>query len=465
MNSGPVLCMHQFYKSVNFTGTDDMARDVNPASKWRQHISPPSHVNRTSHSPVRTRHDPSPSSKGDNSYHPTPTPRKHVDHGVSVLPVSKFGQKTADVALTSQDTAPNRVSRVRDQFEQNPHRKTSDGNVRPPLKTKSKSPSPSPSRVPERRSPVPLRKHEDKSSHEENVYSMIWEKNSGKPSLDVPDSGEIERPVSVFERSKMFENVNSDNKSDLLVSPSPSKPVKPPPPVRQRSISGDSDIKTNSHGKPLPPRPPMRQRSLTEKANANDTNSELIENLVSAPKVTSKPPPPVKPPRTGAHDDYVKVKLENDTKDARVKLHETQNENFDTQTEDTNNMQRVLPKIPVTQKKRPTRPPPPRKKKPRPFSIATETATDFRSSDGSDSDEINKSKDDNLFYEMIPVEAFRKQDRKEPLKHWDLPRASHPEPIRRSLSAECIQKAVDDKGMFDVSFSVLSRLLEKQCGN
>lgn len=78
---------------------------------------------------------------------------------------------------------------------------------------------------------------------------------------------------------------------------------------------------------------------------------------------------------------------------------------------------------------------------------------------------MSKSKEDNPFYEMIPAEVFQKQDHKEPLKHWDLPRASHPEPIRRSLSAECIQKAVDDKGLFHVSFSVLSCLLENLLGD
>ncbi|XP_045177331.2 uncharacterized protein LOC123537576 isoform X4 [Mercenaria mercenaria] len=443
----------------------DMAQNETPSNRRRQHISPPRHVNRDSHSPIRTHRNVSPSASTENSYHPKPTPRKHIEHGLANLPVKQFGQIASGVALTPpEENTSNRVSRVRDQFEQNPYRKTSDGNIKVPLKPKNKSPSPArkfsntPSTVSEKKSPVPIRKHsKDDGNREDHVYSKIWEKNSGKTDLDVPNSEETQRPVSVFERSKMFEGAGSNSKPHPPVAPPQSKPSKPPPPFRQRSFSGENsdNVKTNSHGKPTPPRPPVRQRSLVEKTNESDTKNESNEHPPTAQKAVSKPPP-VKPKRTGAHDDYIKVKLENEAAESKIKLQETQNDNGDnvpvTQTKDksVDFSQRELPKIPVlNKKKKPTRPPPPRSK-PRPFSIATESM-DFRSSEGSDSDEMSKSKndsdkDDNPFYEMIPAQVFQNRDKNEPLKHWDLPRASHPEPIRRSLSAECIPKAVDDQG-------------------
>lgn len=433
-----------------------MAKDEPLASRWRQHISPPGN-----RSPVRAPHKIVSPSRPDGAYFPTPTPRKHSEPvlGLSVLPVTKLGQIASGIALSEPDTTPNRVSRVKGQFEP-PYRKTSDGNIKIPLKPKNKCPSPSrnrghsPDPNPEKRSPIPIRKQRDTdASRDEHVYSRIWDKRSGNTSLGVPDSG-TDRPVSVVQISKMFENVGT-NSVMPPAAPSPSKPQKPLPPFRQRSLSDDheSNMKTNSQGKSIPPRPPVRQRSLVEKTD--DGRNSAGEDAPSIHNEAAKPDPPAKPRRTGAHDNYVKVKLENEAAESRIKLQEVQNENCDsvsvTQNKDTNvhNSERELPKIPVFPKKnKPTRPPPPNQK-PRPFSIATDSL-DFRSNDDSDSDDMSKSKDDDPFYEMIPADIFQKRGLKEGFKHWDLPRASHPEPIRRSLSAEClhVQKAVDDRGLF-----------------
>ncbi|XP_060565637.1 uncharacterized protein LOC132724716 isoform X2 [Ruditapes philippinarum] len=448
------------------TDTVDMEQNESSSSRWRQHISPTQHGDRASRSPIRAQRHVSPSNPESGSYHPKPTPRKHIDHhGISGIQVKQFGQIATSVALSPPEDDTYSVSKVRDQFEQNPPRKFSEGNIKVPLKPKIKSPSParkfgnSPSRVPEKKSPVAIRKHSpEKNLRDDHVYSKIWEKKSGTPDLDVPNTEETHRPVSVFERSKMFEGVGSTNNNASLAQGtlSPSKPVKPPPPLRERSFSGGNsdNAKLNSQGKPLPPRPPVRQKSVNEKSKEKHLIKESNENPSIVHSPVSQPPPPVKPKRTGAHDDYMKVKLENQASEGRIKIEETQNENCDnasvTQTKNVkvDFSKRELPEVPVlNKKKKPTRPPPPRSK-PRPFSIATDSV-DFRSSEGSDSDEMsdhNNDKDDNPFYEMIPAQAFLNKHKNEQLKHWDLPRISHPEPIRRSLSAECIQKAVDEKG-------------------
>lgn len=418
-----------------------MAKDEPLASRWRQHISPPSN-----RSPVREpRQTVSPSRPDDGAYFPTPTPRKHTEPVLGLLPVNKLCQIASGIALSDPDTTPNRVSRVIGQFEP-VYRKTSDGNIKIPLKPKNKCPSPSTNPDhssapnPEKRSPVPIRRHRDTDdSRDEHVYSRIWEQRSANTGLGVPDS-DTDRPISVVQRSKMFGNV-CINSATPHATASP-KPQKPPPPFRQRSLSDDheSDMKIKSQGKPLPPRPPIRQRSLVEKTS--DRRNSANEDALNVHNGAAKPVPPTKPRRTGAHDDYVKVKLENEAAEG-IKLQDVQNDSV-TQTKDTkvHNRDRELPKLPVFPKKnKPTRPPPPNKK-PRPFSIAIDSV-DFRSNDGSDSDDMSKSKDDNPFYERISAQLFQKEG----YKHWDLPRVSHPEPIRRSLSAECLSKAVDDKGL------------------
>ncbi|WAR03377.1 DEN2B-like protein, partial [Mya arenaria] len=275
------------------------------------------------------------------------------------------------------------------------------------LKPRNPSPrkqSPSPVReASPRRSPLLVRRQKEfEEVRDENTYSCIW-KHDEKPTP--PSQQDKPRPATVFEKSKLFENLSH---SSSPPAKSQSKPEKPPPPARQRSISDATGSEINSAGKTRPPRPPFRQRSfidrIVNKANESESKKEPLSNPVKKP-----PGPPSKPPRTGAHDDYVRVKLEKETVENRVNLECEQNDSI----------------------------------------------SDFSplaSDSSSDSDELARSldNDDNPFYESLPTleEVQDANVSLDSVKHWDLPRMLHPEPktMRRSRSAECIQKAVDDEG-------------------
>ncbi|KAL4225265.1 suppression of tumorigenicity 5 [Mactra antiquata] len=433
----------------------DMSDNKN--TRWRTHISPPSHVSNEHHSPARApRKNVSPIRQTDNPTGPKPTPRKNLlpGRGLVDLPVKQFGNIAGSVALTDTESDPSttRVACVKDRFESNANNTPAVEKIKIPLKPKTRSPSPGKrletSGTPasnNKKSPILVRRNVDTNTdHDRHVYSKIWDKHSGVLKLDVKDNETDVRPVSVFERSKMFENVNDNQHS----TQSSSKPVKPPPPTRQRSLSGgqSSQIQKEGQVKPERPKPPSRQRSLIDKTTSSNevttTGSNNNGNKIKVPIQGSKPAPPLKPPRTGAHDDYIKVKLEKEAAEGVVKLEENsdnyKSKNNDSKTVDFTN--RELPDIPVIAKKKPIRPPPPR---PRPFSIATDSIMDYMSSEGSDSDDLSRSREESPFYEKIPA---HNRSLKDHLQHWDLPRAVHPEPIRRSLSAECIHKAVDDAG-------------------
>lgn len=473
--------------------------------KWRQDVPEPSHI-RQGHSPIRTaqiQENPPP----QYSNYPVPSPRKmpvansvpfvpvntcpvHGDMYVSRIPMQKLGNIATGVAISNQGevgSKASQVSKVIGKFE------SSEDTPKPLIprshSLRSKSPSPSRSHLSTspKRSPVPVRRpHFHVQEHDEDhVYSQVWKAGSSESDSAVVNT----RPVSVFERSKLFENSK----------PSSVTPVRPQAPVRQRSVNDDTP-KTNSSNEvnvatktdnevipntantpKIPLRPPVRQKSVNERSrqpsgsekveNTNDLrltlNQEIQAAVLQSPSKVP-PPPPSKPPRTGAHDDYMKIKLEKDGDEKKVRIHE------DTNTEEiskTNNAIEVsegfkdklkmfsaeFDRIRMVEdadslKGRPMRPPPPRwkrKTKPRPFSIATDSISDFIGSEDSDYEEQSEGLhaiQDNSFYEQVPAENVAPDS--EDFKHWDLPRSVHQEPVplRRSLSAECVQKAVDDEG-------------------
>ncbi|XP_052799651.1 DENN domain-containing protein 2B-like isoform X2 [Mya arenaria] len=436
--SGSCDLLQEETKSSNVDDNQGMA---SPIRRWREPLKPPV----TKHTEVTP----------GSGLLPTPSPRNSIKKGHAALTSENSSNLTPDISSTSDTTTAGQVSKVKDRFEQ--HLVVGAGNkdgerISAKVHLKPRNPSPrkqSPSPVREaspRRSPLLVRRQKEfEEVRDENTYSCIW-KHDEKPTP--PSQQDKPRPATVFEKSKLFENLSH---SSSPPAKSQSKPEKPPPPARQRSISDATGSEINSAGKTRPPRPPFRQRSfidrIVNKANESESKKEPLSNPVKKP-----PGPPSKPPRTGAHDDYVRVKLEKETVENRVNLECEQNGNKaqESQTNITEEKTREFLK-----KLKPLRPPPPRKKVPRPFSIATDSISDFSplaSDSSSDSDELARSldNDDNPFYESLPTleEVQDANVSLDSVKHWDLPRMLHPEPktMRRSRSAECIQKAVDDEG-------------------
>lgn len=392
---------------------------------------------------------------------PMPSPRKTMENKetakadkkdcVSKLPLQKFGEIASGVVMGD---LPSQVNNVIGHLESNKTVNKTEPNQDNPVKIplrpqniapRSKTPSParSQSSASPKRSPVPPKRPQPQTQtqDENNGYSCLW--NAGSSANGT--SNHISRTPSVLERSKIFENTT------------PGAPARPQPPVRQRSQNDDSSANEapNTQKKGLPPRPPVRQRSQSggEKENRLETSNT---NTTEQTQNKQPPPPPSKPPRTGAHDDYMKVKLEKETSEKnRVTFEESEHDNNQTQSLGIKERLAMFDSNPTKkskdlQKLRPKRPPPPfLKKKPRPFSIASDSFNDFRGSEDSDLDNHSDLKpiDDNPFYETVPSEKDVLSEIND-LKHWDLPRSSHPEPfpLRRSLSAECVQKAVDDEG-------------------
>ena len=419
---------------------------------------------------------------------PKPMPRPSVEHktdqnspGLTGLPVGKLGPVAGVVAMSGDAESSNRVSRLIGQLEhKTPSIDHSDENS--PHQTKEKMHNQS----------TGDSKSETLETHE---YERPWADWTPKwDHLPVPDKNNDARPVSVLDRLKMFDNISQSSQS-----PSPGKPAKPPPPVkkvtRQRSNEGDGQScteATEGQGqqkatptKVRPSRPPVRQRSLVEKtkdakkedANKHDTNEPLgdktnkqdtnqtyaASSAIHSSNIVTKKPlmPPSKPPRTGAHDDYVKVKKEKATEIERQK--DTENKVLKPQQDEAivDGDFVVIPKGKPdiksdraksakghSQRKlqKPQRPPPPRWRQ-RPFSIATDQDIGSLESNekyNSDSDEHEST--DHSFYESLEETPVSRDHLQDPIKHWDLPRWSHPEPIRRSLSDDCIPKAVDDAG-------------------
>ena len=423
---------------------------------------------------------------------PKPMPRPSVERksdnespGLACLPVGKLGQVAGIVAMSGDTDSSNRVSRLIGQLEHKvPSVDKDDGDSQPQTKEKLHNQS--------------VERSESESS-ETHVYERPWADWTPKEEqlpASVPDKNNESRPVSVFDRLKMFDNISQPSHS-----PSPGKPTKPPPPLkkisRQRSNEFEGQTVTDAVASPSPqnptptkvrpPRPPFRQRSLTEKTkdtnsedtNKHDTNEPKVDktnmpdtnqttiNAIQNSSVVKKKPlmPPSKPPRTGAHDDYVKVKKEKEKalEFEREKVVESKTVFKSKQDEDIVEGDFIVvpkgkPDIRTDRAKsakglserklmKPKRPPPPRWKQQRPFSIATDQDIESLESNekfSSDSDDLESG--DHSFYESLE-ETPRSHDRlQDPIKHWDLPRWSHPEPIRRSLSDDCIPKAVDDSG-------------------
>jgi len=412
-----------------------MASNGSPIKRWKEPLKPPG------------KPGPVISDTGTEPSLPTPSPRNSIKKNGAVKVVT--GNTTEG---TGDHVSTNQVSEVLGRFEQKQDVNSVNKLVlKVPIRPQDCSQrqhSLSPQR---QKSPnaSPLLERRGKGRDDGHVYSHIWPKDDGF-SLD---GAEKQRPVTVSEKSKIFEQLSKNPK------PSPKKPLKPPPPNRQRSSSDASPQDIQSALKARPPRPTVRQRSLVErespKLRVEDEKTQCVSNP-SRP-VKKPAPPPSKPPRTGAHDDYmyVKVKLEKEAAEKRVLLEGDQNVSDQNETlgvvsdQDTN---KHSEKNVNSANKRPMRPPPPNRRAPRPFSIATDSFVDFKSK-GSD-DSVNSFEDlqtslereNTPFYESITEFEVDNSASNDMIKHWDLPLSSHPEPIRRSRSAECIQKAVDDKG-------------------
>ena len=397
--------------------------------------------------------------------YPLPSPRKKVENTdvpntdnklencVSKLPLAKFGKIASGFVLS--DLPSSQVNKVIGQLE------SADDNgdvkevpkvplyppgVSPRPRNNSRSPARRRNPASPKRSPIPPKRPQPQARNpdENNEYSCIWKGGES----DKESSEHLSRKSSILQRTKMFENVNQGT------------PIRPKPSVRQKSQTDETSTNeaTSIPKKIVPPRPPVRQRSQSgsEKETAGDTYDT---NTLPKAQGRKPPPPPSKPPRTGAHDDYMKVKIEKDAGENRVKFEETEADfnQGEAQSVGVKDRLAMFDSGPYKsanqdfQKMRPKRPPPPRaKKKPRPFSIATNSISDFCGSEDSDLDDRSELKypEDNIFYETVPSETDMLA-RIGDLKHWDLPRSVHQEPVtlRRSLSAECIQKAVDDEGM------------------
>ncbi|XP_052220267.1 DENN domain-containing protein 2A-like isoform X2 [Dreissena polymorpha] len=368
---------------------------------------------------------------------PTPSPRnslkKKTDEDMEKQSASELHEKFEQISDRK-----NIVSNIRSRFEDNAASacvtqpvKRSDVNIKPRI--------PSPRRVSPRArndneqsgkdtSPECVKRQNPASNIDsEHVYSRIWAAGDKK---EIGKQNNVPRPITVSERAKLFQSEGNST-----------KPTRPPPPLRQKSNSEDeTSSNPDSHDKKVPPpRPPFRIRP--------NTDDHPIEDDSASPK---KLPPPSKPRRTGAHDEYIKVKLEKEACEQKVIVDEDHGV-CDTSAK-VNSV--GLESVSVPKRQKPTRPPPLLKKQLRPFSIATDNFIDFKKSmekgSSSEEEELRPDTTGDLFFdESAPsskVEATLGTN--ELIKHWDLPRISHPEPkiLRRSRSADIVQKAVDDDG-------------------
>ena len=371
---------------------------------------------------------------------PKPMPRSSVDHrsdqnfhGISALPIGKLGQVAGVVAMGGDDAAANRVSKLVGHLEHNSPNVDNNDTSRNHSKEMKHNQT-----------------HSDPKS-EIPEYAKLWDSGTPKQNnLPVQSVNKDNRPISVLDRLKLF-----DNLSQSSPTPSPNKPAKPPPPVTKVTVSEGQ--RSNKPGglssnkvaedeqkvtKVRPSRPPIRQRSLVEK-KTQDTNIQHADQISASDKnsaVTKKPlkppsKPPSKPPRTGAHDDYIRVKKgkENETQ----KETETKTQSDEEDYEDCDFIH--VPKKKTDAKadkaktiqgskklQKPQRPPPPRKK-PRPFSIATDKVSSLGSDERLNSDSDGHLSDSHSFYESLEEPVTHTSNHlNDPIKHWDLPRFSHP---------------------------------------
>ena len=282
------------------------------------------------------------------------------------------------------------------------------------------------------------------------------------------------RPVSVAERTKLFES--KDDAEETVSNNSPNvTSLRPPTPVKTRSrpVSSSSDggneenifkrtptAKPRSRpvsssnevdlkdAKPVPPiKPRSRQPSQVQDDEENVNNYGALWE--SGEKVSNSVP--VKPPRTGAHDDYMKLKVKNlKEKPVSTSLsQENRNTNHYESISDTIKTSPVYRRIKKSEsentedsKKRPpppTRPPPP---KDRPVTMATSNVSHKSYSfAGTDKQrpEIPKKPpvaNNSPLYEELDVRFDINK-----IKHWDLPKDKLPETnMKRSYSAECLSR-------------------------
>ncbi|KAL3842025.1 hypothetical protein ACJMK2_020094 [Sinanodonta woodiana] len=222
--------------------------------------------------------------------------------------------------------------------------------------------------------------------------------------------------VSVAQKTKMFESG-----------------------IPKRDPSPSLSISTPSK-KPLPP---ARQRSKCDSSSSDKDTKDEIDNLEASfiHDPSHKPIPPMKPPRTHAHDEYVKAKMvcreqsesatgtELTSSPVYTKIQKKQT----TLTNDANQSNNSTPV-----NKRFLKPP---KLKPRPFSVATDTFKD----EDSDSDVKLRIKHNSYLTEHSDEEDENTSDDRLVPRHWDLPREMYPEPssMRKSVSAECLHLEED----------------------
>ena len=398
-----------------------------PIKRWRQHIEEPKHLAEPKLSPRRRpKTAVSPTRLNDDCF-PRPSPRKSMllnenadtSKGLHDSPLKSFGEIASAIIDTGKENS-TKSPKV-------PLNNTDDLNR--PLPAKRTDISPNRLGIVSKSSVTEVDKvhqRDRQAGTEQNLHGL-------------KSSSENARPVSVMDRLKMFEKNDSQSLQD---SPNTSstpqvKPAKPPPPCRQRSLTDTSEKTFEGETKVPPKRPALRQTSLVEKTESEQEipKVKFLDQVENEYKDT-KPTPPRKPPRTHAHDDYVKTKLDKD-KSVDVKV---PNGDSVRETKTDYSSENTFPRSSV-RKNRPSRPPPPRK--PRPFSIAVDSL-DFSNSDSSDSEKTKPIQNNGTFYEFVPFEKTNSSH--DPIKHWDLPRVNHPEPIRRSLSSDCVSKAVDEDG-------------------
>lgn len=269
------------------------------------------------------------------------------------------------------------------------------------------------------------------------------------------------RPISVAERTKMFEKRSSIEEDSVMnlsnVSGSPSKvrlrvttdsetnqrDFKPTPTARPRSRPPSSEI----DAKDLKPTPPIKPRSRPP-SQAIDDNDNAAANeygLVWDCGVRSSGTPnapPMKPPRTGAHDDYMKLKF--------MKEQEKEKENVESEHQyesvsngDNNPVYRRINKndsfgnSDATKRPlKPNRPPPPRD---RPGSVPKKS----NSFNSKDRPLPKRPGEPGIHDNVSPLyEELNSKFDLANIKHWDLPQDELPPSgsLVRSYSAECLSR-------------------------
>ena len=284
------------------------------------------------------------------------------------------------------------------------------------------------------------------------------------------------RPVSVAERTKLFES--KDDAEETVSNNSPNvTSLRPPTPVktrsRQASYSSDAGNEENIFKRTPTAKPRSRPVSSSNEVDVKDAkpvppikprsrppsqvqdDEEYVNNYgalwESGEKVSYSAP--VKPPRTGAHDNYMKLKIKN-LKEKPISTSLSQeNENSNHYEMISNNTIKTSPvyrRINKSEsentddsKKRPpppTRPPPP---KDRPVTMATSNVSHKSYSlAGMDKHrpEIPKKPplaNNSPLYEELENVRFDINK----IKHWDLPKDNLPESnMKRSYSAECLSR-------------------------